>query len=71
MHCDASLLGKITDAVPIADTIIQITEPSSTSLVARELSLSNFEMGHLPIPDYWSLIWLGEEQNDQGYDSDG
>ena len=27
-------------------------------------------MGHPPIPDYWPLIFMDEEENEQGYDGD-
>ena len=71
LHPNAATLGTITDASPVADKIIQINELSSILLAAWELSLYALEMGHQPTPDSRPLICMDEEQNDQGYDSDG
>ena len=71
LNPNAATLGTITDASPVADKIIQINELSSILLEAWELSLYALEMGHQPTPDSRPLICMDEEQNDQGYDSDG
>ena len=40
LHPNVTTLGTITDAGPVADTIIQIIEMSSTLLAAQESSMS-------------------------------
>ena len=71
LHPNAATLGKITDAGPVSDTVIQINELSVTLLATQESSLSALEMRHPRTPDSRPLICMGKEQNYQRHDSNG